>query len=70
MDSKKKEKEELNDFQKIIKYGSAIFTIGLIIFLFVSGTKNMDMDALIESSKTEEGRMKYVQERLNSDNDK
>ena len=69
MDNKKKDKEELNDMQKFIKYGSAIFTIGLIIFLFVSGTKNMDMDALIESSKTEAGRIEYVQQRLNSNND-
>ena len=29
----------------------------------------MDMDALIESSKTEAGRIEYVQQRLNSNND-
>lgn len=65
------EKEELSSFQKLIKYGSWIFTVALILFMFINGMKNINVDELIESSQTEEGRMEYIQKRLdNNSNEK
>lgn len=55
--------ENENNFQKYLKIGSWILTIIFVIFMFTSSLSSDEMSEIIESSKTEEGREQYLEEK-------
>ena len=52
-----------NDFQKYLKIGSWIFTVIFIIFMFSNAIKKDELDKIIESSKSDASREKYLEQK-------
>lgn len=52
-----------NNFQKYLKIGSWVFTGIFVIFMFSSAIKSGELDKIIESSKSDASREKYLEQK-------